>query len=95
MTACGLTKLFRAARTLRMQRSGQGAVRSRRRALCVAPRIAGAMMLMAGAMLSGCISVTAPDKPIVIELNINIKQEVIYRLSQDAKDTIENNSGIF
>lgn len=52
-------------------------------------------MLMAGAMLSGCISVTAPDKPIVIELNINIKQEVIYRLSQDAKDTIENNSGIF
>jgi hypothetical protein len=53
------------------------------------------MMLVAGATLSGCISVTAPDKPIVIELNINIKQEVIYRLSQDAKDTIENNSGIF
>ncbi|RZK01121.1 MAG: YnbE family lipoprotein [Novosphingobium sp.] len=52
-------------------------------------------MLMAASMLSGCISVTAPDKPIVIELNINIKQEVIYRLSQDAKDTIESNSGIF
>jgi hypothetical protein len=78
-----------------MQRIGQGAVRSRWRALCAAPRIAGAMMLMVGAMLSGCISVTAPDKPIVIELNINIKQEVIYRLSQDAKDTISNNSGIF
>jgi len=52
-------------------------------------------MLMGGSMLSGCISVTAPDKPIVIELNINIKQEVIYRLSQDAKDTIDKNSGIF
>lgn len=46
-------------------------------------------------MLSGCISVTAPDKPIVIELNINIKQEVIYRLSQDAGNTIQNNPGIF
>ena len=53
-------------------------------------------VLAAGAMtLSGCVSVSAPDKPIVIELNINIKQEVIYRLSQDAKDTIESNSGIF
>jgi hypothetical protein len=52
-------------------------------------------MLVAGAMLSGCISVTAPDKPIVIELNINIKQEVIYRLSQDAGNTIESNPGIF
>ncbi|HEX8056784.1 MAG TPA: YnbE family lipoprotein [Novosphingobium sp.] len=38
---------------------------------------------------------TAPDKPIVIELNINIKQEVIYRLADDAKKTIDTNSGIF
>ncbi|MBW8754253.1 MAG: YnbE family lipoprotein [Sphingomonadales bacterium] len=52
------------------------------------------MMVMAS-MLSGCISVTAPDKPIVIELNINIKQEVVYRLSQDAGNTIESNPGIF
>jgi hypothetical protein len=73
-----------------MQRIGQGAGRSRRRAWCAATP-----MLVAGAMLSGCISVTAPDKPIVIELNINIKQEVIYRLSQDAGNTIESNPGIF
>ena len=46
-------------------------------------------------MLSGCISVSAPDKPIVIELNINIKQEVIYRLSADAANTIEKNPEIF
>ena len=37
----------------------------------------------------------APDKPIVIELNINIKQEVIYRLSADAANTIEKNRDIF
>lgn len=53
-------------------------------------------MLVAGAMaLTGCISVNAPDKPIVIELNINIKQEVIYRLAADAADTIEANPDIF
>jgi len=53
-------------------------------------------MLLAGAMaLSGCIQVQAPDKPIVIELNINIKQEVIYRLAEDAGNTIEENADIF
>ncbi len=45
--------------------------------------------------MAGCISVSAPDKPIVIELNINIKQEVVYRLAADAENTIEENAGIF
>jgi hypothetical protein len=55
-----------------------------------------ALMLLGGAIaLSGCISVTAPDKPIVIELNINIRQEVIYRLAEDAGNTIEENAEIF
>jgi len=59
-------------------------------------RILGAAVLVAGsAGLAGCISVNAPDKPIVIELNINIKQEVLYRLADDAGKTIEQNSGIF
>lgn len=53
-------------------------------------------MVMGGAVaLSGCVSVKAPDKPIVIELNINIKQEVVYRLASDAKDTIDANPGVF
>ncbi|MFY8196221.1 YnbE family lipoprotein [Novosphingobium sp. B1] len=51
--------------------------------------------LMGGLALAGCISVKAPDKPIVIELNINIKQEVVYRLAQDANNTIESNPDIF
>ena len=56
----------------------------------------GAVMLLGGALaLSACVSVEAPDKPIVIELNINIKQEVIYRLAQDAGNTIESNPEIF
>lgn len=45
--------------------------------------------------LGGCVSVNAPDKPIVIELNINIRQEVIYRLATDANNTIEDNPEIF
>lgn len=45
--------------------------------------------------LGGCVTVKAPDKPIVIELNVNIKQEVIYRLSGDAAQTIDKNAEIF
>jgi hypothetical protein len=47
------------------------------------------------AVLPGCITVNAPDKPIVIELNINIKQEVLYKIQQDVEDTIQENSSIF
>ena len=45
--------------------------------------------------LAGCITVNAPEEAIVIELNINIKQEVIYRLAEDAGNTIEENADIF
>ncbi|WP_100865465.1 YnbE family lipoprotein [Novosphingobium kunmingense] len=53
-------------------------------------------VLMGGSLAAGgCVSVNAPDKPIVIELNINIKQEVIYRLAADAGNTIDQNQDIF
>lgn len=55
--------------------------------------MAGAVILSAG--LGGCINIAAPDEPIVIELNINIRQEVIYRLAEDAANTIEENPDIF
>lgn len=60
-------------------------------------RVAQAAAVLAGGsmLLGGCVSVNAPDKPIVIELNINIKQEVIYRLAQDAGNTIDKNKDIF
>lgn len=66
------------------------AVRSGRRAVCAATMVAGIVP-----MLAGCIQVTAPDKPIVIELNVNIRQEVIYQLSADAEKTIKDNEGVF
>lgn len=43
--------------------------------------------------LSGCVQVQAPDKPIVINLNVAIKQEVIYKVDAAAKKTLEENSG--
>nr|WP_225883491.1 YnbE family lipoprotein [Sphingomonas aliaeris] len=46
-------------------------------------------------MSSGCVNVSAPDKPIEINLNINVKQEVVYRLDGEAKSTIKANPGIF
>lgn len=56
-------------------------------------------MSLAGAMtaglLGGCVNVTAPDKPIVINLNISITQEVVYRLDGQAKSLIQSQPGIF
>jgi len=46
-------------------------------------------------VLAGCVQVSAPDKPIEINLNINIRQEVVVRLQQDAKDLIKENPGVF
>lgn len=57
-------------------------------------RMLPAAILLAG-LLGGCVTVEAPDKPIVIELNVNIRQEVIYRLAADAKNTVEENEDIF
>ena len=68
------------------------AQRTGRRELCAVAILADAFLVLA---MGGCVTVKAPDKPIVIELNINIKQEVVYRLANDAAKTIENNKEIF
>lgn len=46
-------------------------------------------------ILSGCITVKAPDKPIEINLNVKVQQEVIVRLQKDAQDLISNNPELF
>jgi H+/gluconate symporter-like permease len=61
-----------------------------------AKRVSAMLVAMLGSGLAGgCISVNAPSEPIVIELNINITQEVIYRLAADAGNTIDENADIF
>ena len=58
-------------------------------------RMLSIMALGASTATSGCINVTAPDKPIEINLNINVTQEVVYRLDGEAKTLIQQNPGIF
>ena len=90
MTQWKLTSRNRAARyaAMKMEHSrGKGTIRWAWGPVAV--------LIGASAMLAGCISVNAPDKPIVIELNINIKQEVIYRIADDVANTINQNPEIF
>ena len=47
------------------------------------------------AMLPGCVEVSAPERPIEINLNINIRQEVVVRLQQDVQDLIKRNPDVF
>jgi len=53
------------------------------------------VVLLAPAMLAGCVEVTAPERPIEINLNINIRQEVVVRLQEDVRELIQQNPGVF
>ena len=46
-------------------------------------------------LLGGCVNVTAPDKPIEINLNVKIDQEIRVKLDKDAEALIKNNPDIF
>jgi len=56
-------------------------------------RLAGGIVAMLP--LAGCITVKAPDKPIEVNLNVDIKQEVLVRLQQDVQQMIEKNPQAF
>ena len=72
MTTLELTNRANTAKTLLMQ----GTRSWKRRSLRGSARTLAVMMGMGGALaLGGCVSVNAPDKPIVIELNINISRK--------------------
>lgn len=53
------------------------------------------VLAFAFVMLPGCIQIAAPEKPIEINLNVNVKQEVVVRLQKDADDFIANNPELF
>lgn len=53
------------------------------------------LALSAAAGLAGCVNVAAPERPIEINLNITIRQEVVVRLQNDARQLIQNNPGVF
>nr|WP_093313588.1 YnbE family lipoprotein [Sphingomonas jatrophae] len=49
----------------------------------------------AACLLAGCISVKAPEKPIEINLNVNIRQEVVVSLRRDVQDLDKQFPGVF
>ncbi|QGZ94034.1 YnbE family lipoprotein [Terricaulis silvestris] len=53
--------------------------------------------LGAAIAVAGCIPVQiqAPDEPIEINLNVNIRQEVIVRLERDAEELLQQNEDLF
>lgn len=73
----------------RLTADGNGAIRPKLK------KGAFLVVCLAAAALRVCVQVQAPDKPIVINLNIAIRQEVLYRLDQASKEVIEENSEIF
>lgn len=46
---------------------------------------------IAAAPLTGCVTVSPPDKPIEINLNVKIEQEVLVRLQRDVEQIIREN----
>jgi YnbE-like lipoprotein len=57
------------------------------------PGLLGVALL--AAPLMSCISVKAPDKPIEINLNVTIRQEVLVRLQRDVEQLINQNPQAF
>lgn len=53
------------------------------------------LALAAPVLLGGCVQVSAPERPIEINLNINIRQEVVVRLQEDVRQLIQQNPGVF
>lgn len=41
------------------------------------------------------VRVEVPDKPIEINLNVNIRQEVVVKLERDVQETLRQNADIF
>lgn len=51
--------------------------------------------LAAAAPLASCVTVKPPDKPIEVNLNVQIRQEVLVRLQQDVQQMIQKNPQAF
>ncbi len=53
------------------------------------------LFLVATMALAGCVQVQAPEKPIEINLNVNIRQEVVVSLRDDVKNLDQQYPGVF
>lgn len=59
---------------------------------------AGVVVLLVGMGLAACqptIKVEAPDKPIVINLNVKVEQEVRIKIEKDVDTLLEQDNELF
>ena len=77
-----------------MKRAILTRVRSRARLTAMKASKPLAALVLVGS-LWGCVQLAAPERPIEINLNINIRQEVVVRLQEDVRDLIKKNPGVF
>ena len=55
-------------------------------------------LIAAMTLLAACqpkVQIVPSDKPIIIELNVNINQEIRVRLDKDVEDLISDNPDLF
>jgi hypothetical protein len=73
--------------------------RNRRRDFVIQLRsaltVAGAIAALALAACQPTVKVEAPDKPIVINLNVKIEQEVRVKIDRDVEELLKSNPDIF
>jgi hypothetical protein len=55
----------------------------------------GALALLLSTGCSPTVKVEAPDKPIVINLNVKIEQEVRIKVDRDVDELVKSNPNIF
>ena len=61
-----------------------------------APRLTiAATALAMFPLTASCVTVRPPDKPIEINLNVKIEQEVLVRLQRDVDQLIRSNPDVF
>lgn len=59
------------------------------------PIAAPLVLLPLAAALAGCVNVRTPEKPIEINLNVVIRQEVLVRMQRDVDTLIDQNPEAF
>jgi len=62
------------------------------------PRTVPTVVCLTALLLSACqptVKVEAPDKPIVINLNVKIEQEVRIKVEKDAEELLKQRGDIF
>ena len=79
--------------TMLLKRRGPGAQGVRVRKISI--RLIGVMAVLAVVGCAPTVKVEAPEKPIVINLNVKIEHEVRVKVEKDIDDLLSSKSNLF